>query len=172
MSERMNGLNVKRISAGVIAFAIAAGTLAGCAYESKDDKARNALQAQKATGQTLEKTNLEEKRRREEDPNAIRYVYLLNYGNVTGYYVTKGKISANGSQATPEQDIHWTCGGSSGYYGCQPVVVDGPQDDGSYGNGDPGVFFFLTDGTMIVTSQDYIQSDRPIPAINAPKLGG
>jgi len=89
-----------------------------------------------------------------------------------GYYVTKGKISSSGSQATPEQDIHWTCGGTAGYYGCQPVVVDGPQDDGSYGAGDPGIFFFLTNGTKVVTSLDYIQTDQPIPGIAAPKLGG
>jgi hypothetical protein len=53
-----------------------------------------------------------------------------------------------------------------------PVVVDGPQDDGSYGSGDPGIFFFLTNGTKVVTSLDYIQTDQPIPGITAPKLGG
>lgn len=145
--------------------------LAGCSYETADDKARNELQARKATGPTLEKSNLEEKRKREENPDAIGYVYLMNFGQVVGYYVTKGKISSNGSQATPEQDVHWTCGGTSGHYGCQPLVLDGPQDDGSYGTGDPGIFFFLADGTKIVTSLDYIQSDRPIPSITAPKLG-
>lgn len=141
--------------------------LAGCAYESADDRARNALQAQKATGLTLEKANLNEKRSREESPDAIRYLYLMNFGQTVGYYITKGKISNSGSQATPEQDIHWTCHSGS----CEHLVVDGPQDDGSYGSGDPGIFFFTTDGTMVVTSLDYIQSDRPLP-VNAPKLGG
>lgn len=145
--------------------------LAGCSGQTADDKARDALQAQKATGPTLEKSNLEEKRKREENPDAIGYLYVMSFGQIKGYYVTRGKISSNGSQATPEQDVHWTCGGTSGYYGCQPVVVDGPQDDGSYGNGDPGIFFFLADGTKIVTNLDYIQSDRPIPTIDAPKLG-
>jgi hypothetical protein len=144
-------------------------TLAGCSGNSAEDRARDALQAQKATGPTLEKSNLEEKRKREENPDAIGYIYLMNFGKVVGYYVAKGKISSNGSQATPEQDIHWTCHGS---YGCNPVVVDGPQDDGSYGNGDPGIFFFLTNGTKVVTSLDYIQTDQPIPGIDAPKLGG
>jgi hypothetical protein len=149
----------------------AALVLAGCDNQTADDKARDTLQAQKATGPTLEKSNLEEKRKREENPDAIGYLYVMSFGQIKGYYVTRGKISSNGSQATPEQDVHWTCGGTTGYYGCQPVVVDGPQDDGSYGNGDPGIFFFLADGTKIVTNLDYIQSDRPIPAIDAPKLG-
>jgi hypothetical protein len=165
----MNGLNMKRIGAGAVATAIAAVSLVGCGYPNAEEKARDAMQAKKATGQTLEKANLEEKRRREENPNAIGYIYLMNFGQITGYYVIKGKVSSNGSQATPEDDIIWTCKAS---YGCNPLSVDGPQDDGSYGQGDPGIFFFLADGTKVVTSLDYIQTDRPIPALNVPKLGG
>lgn len=146
-------------------------TAGACSGPTAEQLARDQLQSQKATGDTLEKKNLEEKRKREENANAIRYVYVTNFGNPIGYYVTKGKISSNGSQRTPEQDIVHTCGGSSGHYGCAPVVVDGPQDDGSYGASDPGVFFFLADGTMVVTNFDYIQSDRPIPAFNVPQLG-
>lgn len=144
---------------------------AGSCGPTPEEQARNQLQSQKATGETLEKKNLAEKAKREEDANAVRYVYVTNFGNPIGYYVTKGKISSNGSQRTPEQDNMWTCGGSSGSYGCQAIVVDGAQDDGSYGAGDPGVFFFLVDGTMVVTDFDYIQSDRPIPTLNVPKLG-
>jgi hypothetical protein len=165
-------LKTRTRRAGVIGVLLSAAlVLAGCDNQTADDKARDTLQAQKATGPTLEKTNLEEKRKREENPDAIGYLYVMSFGQIKGYYVTRGKISSNGSQATPEQDVHWTCGGTTGYYGCQPVVVDGPQDDGSYGNGDPGIFFFLADGTKIVTNLDYIQSDRPIPTIDAPKLG-
>lgn len=140
---------------------------AGCTGPSKEDLAREAVQAQKNSGPSLEKSNLEEKRKREEVADAVRYVYLMNYGQIVGYYVTKGKISASGSQATPLDEIHWTC---RERHGCQPVTVDGPQDDGSYGDGDPGIFFFTADGTMVVTDLDYIQSDRVLP-INVPKLG-
>jgi hypothetical protein len=166
MSKRLRTIAV------TVVVVLSLGLIGGCTGQTADDKARNALQDQKATGPTLEKTNLEEKRKREENPDAINYVYLMNFGQVVGYYVAKGKISNSSSQATPEQSVHWTCGGTSGYYSCSPVVVDGPQDDGSYGGGDPGIFFFLTNGTKIVTSLDYIQSDQPIPGITAPKLGG
>lgn len=152
------------VALGAILVVVAVGA-GGC--ESADDTARNEAQAQKAEGPSLEKANLEEKRKREEKADAIRYVYLMNYGQIVGYYVTKGKISASGSQATPMDQIHWTCRSS---HGCSPVVVDGPQDDGSYGAGDPGIFFFLADGTMVVTDLDYIQSDRPLP-VNVPQLG-
>jgi hypothetical protein len=151
-----------------LAAALALVLLTGgsCGKGSADDRAREKVQATKATGPTLEKTNLEEKRRRENNPDAVGYLYLMNFGQVVGYYVTKGKVSSNGSQATPEQDIHWTCRSGSG---CSPVVVDGPQDDGSYGQSDPGIFFFTSEGTKVVTSLDYIQSDQPLP-INAPRL--
>lgn len=159
----------RRITIIGAVLAVAVLTSAESCGPSEDDQARDAASASKATGMTLEKHNLEEKRKREENPNAVGYVYLINFGQVLGYYVSQGKISSNGSQATPEQDIHWTCRSS---YGCQPVVVDGPQDDGSYGGHDPGIFFFLADGTKVVTSLDYVHTDRPIPALDVPLLGG
>lgn len=162
------------------AAAVLGGTLlltaGGCYSATPEEQKRNEQQAQKSTGDTLEKRNLEEKRRREEDPNAIGYVYLLTnnpQAPVLGYYISKGKISSNSSQRTPMQDVIWTCGGNSGHYGCGPVVVDGPQDDGSYGNGDPGIFFFLADGTKVTWGSDlWMHTDRPVPALNVPLLGG
>lgn len=151
----------KRIATSTLALA-AAFALASCSSPSPDDIARDKLQSDKANqGETLETRNLEEKRKREEDPNAIGYVYKYSAtGAFMGYYVTKGKISSNSSQRTPEQDIHWTCKTN---YSCHPLVVDGRLDDGSYGDGDPGVFFFLADGTKVVLGDDnYIHMDRPM----------
>lgn len=151
-------------------------TAGACSGPTAEQLARDQLQSQKATGDTLEKKNLEEKRKREEDPSAIGYVYLLTnnpQAPILGYYISKGKISSNSSQRTPMQDVIHACGGSSGHYGCAPVVVDGPQDDGSYGNGDPGIFFFLADGTKVTWGSDlWMHTDRPIPALNVPLLGG
>lgn len=138
---------------------------------SEEDVQREEQQAQKSQGETQEKRNLEEKRKREEDPNAISYIYKYTMtGQFIGYWVAKGKISSNGSQRTPEQDIHWTCRTN---YGCQPVVVDGAQDDGSYGGAEPGVFFFMADGTKVVLGDNnYLYSDKPISLPGIPLLGG
>lgn len=160
-------MNRKFVS--VIVGLVAVVSLGACTSGSEEDRTRGALQAQKAVGPTLEKTNLAAKREREENPDAIGYVYLYAFNTPVGYYITKGKVSSSGSQSTPEQDIHWTC---RDHHGCQPVVVDGPQDDGSYGGHDTGIFFFLADGTKIVTGLEYIHSDRPIPALNVPLFGG
>lgn len=158
--------NKKRLAAcvGVIML----GALVGCSAPSPEDIARDKQQAEKAQGDTLEKRNLEEKRKREENPDTTRYLYLYSFGQPMGYYITKGKISSSGSQRTPEQDIHWTCKTN---YTCTPVVVDGPKDDGSYGQGDPGIFGFLASGQMFETSFDYIISDAPITTVNVPLLG-
>jgi hypothetical protein len=77
--------------------------------------------------------------------------------------VILGKVSSSGSQIGPEEEIvkRW----SDGY------VLDSAQDDGTYGDGDPGVFFFTTDGMMVETSLDYVIADRPIE-LDVPRLGG
>lgn len=156
----------KSLTAALVGL-ISIAAVTGCTQKSADLQAREKLQNQSQTnGDSLELRNLKEKRSREEDPNAIRYVYVMNFGQIVGYYVTQGKISSNGSQIAPEQDLIRACDGCSDRF-----ILDSAQDDGSYGDGDPGVFFFTTDGVMVVTSLDYIQSDSPL-AIDVPRLGG
>lgn len=150
----------KKLSVAVLAGGLLLGATACSPGEYEQRK-----QAQGASQITnsLEKQNAQKKRDKEEDPNAIRYVYLLNYGNYIGYYVAQGKISSSSSQVGPESEV-------IKYYG-EGFILDSAKDDGTYGPGDPGIFFFLTDGTMVETSTDFVVSDRPIP-VNAPILGG
>lgn len=150
---------MKNRIAKMAAIALAAAlALTGCTGENQE---RKAAQQAAQIKDSLEKKNLEKKRSREESPDAIRYLYLMNFGQIVGYYVTKGKISSNGSQIGPENDIVYAHG--------NPNVVDSAKDDGTYGVGDPGIFFFTTDDVMVETSLDYIQSDQPL-AIDVPRL--
>ena len=153
----------KPIAATVAALAIAALALTGCTPTQRDSREAAQKAATSTTGDSLELKNLKTKRDREENADSIRYLYLMSFGKPIGYYVTKGKISSNGSQIGPETEI--VNGGGNGN------VVDSAQDDGSYGDGDPGIFFFTTDGVMVVTDLDYIQSDQPL-AIDVPRLRG
>lgn len=139
-----------------------------CSSDEYDQRQADQAKKKESTVSTLEKRNLGEKIKRDEaSANKIGYVYLMTFGKFIGYYTIKGKISSNGSQLTAENDI--TCPSTSDYSSC--VVVDGPQDDGTYGEGDPGIFFFTTEGAMVVTSLDYLYADQPIPAaIDVPKL--
>ena len=156
---------MKRITKTIAVLALGALALTGCdgasEYQERKDK-QNSVTLK----DSLEKANLTEKLQRENDPNAVRYVYLMNFGDIVGFYVIKGKVSSSGSQLAGEQEILDPC--SSSY--C-PTVVDSAQDDGTYGTGDPGIFFFTSDGTMVSTSLDYIESDAPLP-IDVPRLNG
>lgn len=116
---------------------------------------------------SLERRNLREKLLRQNKPNAINYVYTLGMnGNYVGYYAIKGKVSSTQSQMTTSQLIHG-CGQTTSY-SCA-VTVPAPGDDGSYGDNEPGIFFFTAEGALIETSMDYFVSDQPLP-VSAPKL--
>lgn len=150
----------KKITTVIATAIVAALALTGCTnndeyLERKEKQNTTTLES------SLEIANLQEKLERENDPTTIRYVYLMNFGQIVGYYTIKGKVSSNGSQLAPEQEV-------IRYWG-EPNVLDSAQDDGTYGTGDPGIFFYTTEGIMVTTSLDHIQSDAPLP-IDVPRL--
>lgn len=152
----------------VATIALATLALTGCS-ETTAYEERKAKQEQSVIngGDGLEVQNLKEKAKRENDPNAVRYVYLWVPGDSTpvGYYVLKGKVSSSGSQVGPELEVIDPC--RSSY--C-PMTVDSSKDDGSFGEGDPGIFFFLANGTMTDTNLIYLSTDEPLK-LDAPLLG-
>lgn len=89
-----------KIAAVLLASTIA---LTGC---SEEYQKRKEAQGASQIVDSLEKKNLQKKRDREENPDSIRYLYLMNFGQIVGYYVTKGKVSSNGSQIGPESGNH------------------------------------------------------------------
>jgi hypothetical protein len=154
---------MKKIAALALGASLLVGGLAACSGPTEYEK-RKQEQSKSQITNSLEKQNLEKKRDKEEDPSAVRYLYLMNFGQIVGYYVTQGKVSSNGSQVGPETEVIKGWNGD-GY------VLDSAKDDGTFGAGDPGIFFFTTDGVMVETSLDYVMSDAPI-AIDVPRLGG
>lgn len=156
---------MKKTIATLALLAAAALTMTACTsdeYESrKNDQSSITLE------NSLGKQNQEDRLEREEDPNQIRYVYLLAKldGGVLGYYTIKGKVSPAGTQLAPEQDIICRSTAES----CQ--AVDSAKDDGTYGSSDEGSFFFTTEDVLIETTLDYLQSDAPIAFYgDAPRL--
>lgn len=109
----------------------------------------------------------EQRLEREDDVNAIRYVYLFApmSKDVIGYYTINGGVYGADTQLAPEQEIICRYSGDS----CQ--TVDSAKDNGTYGGGDGGVFFFTTEGVLIETVLPYLQSDAPIAVYaETPKL--
>jgi hypothetical protein len=158
---------MKNLTKIVATIALATIALTGCngttAYQERKDKQQQSVIN---GGEGLEVKNLREKAKRENDPNATRYVYLWVPGDATpiGYYVIKGKVSSSGSQAGPELEFLRPC------TSCDMQAMDSAKDDGSFGEGDPGIFFFLANGTMTDTNVLYLSTDAPLK-IDAPLLG-
>jgi hypothetical protein len=157
---------IARIVTGISVSVALIGGAAACTYTGSDEVENRNNQAKEAAAKdTLEKKNLRKKIDLENDPNRIGYVYLLSFGKPYGYYVVKGKISSSGSQLEPEDQIIRP-------YSGEYVSVDGPQDDGTYGTGDPGIFFFTPEGNYVETSSEHFYSSQPVPtALDVPKLG-
>ena len=153
----------KKIAASTLLLGIGVAGLTACGPSDENIayNERKELASKYDPESSLELKNLEEKRKREDDPNAIRYVYVMSYATIIGYYVAEGKISSSASQIAPETELvsRWSEG----------FVVESAKDDGSYGEGDPGIFFFTTEGAMIETDLNYITSDVPL-ALDVPRL--
>lgn len=149
--------NMKKITAIGLTGLISIGALAGCSVPSQDLKDRETLQDASAKKDSLELKNLAAKRDLENNPDTTRYVYVMSFGQIMGYYVAKGKISSSGSQIAPEQDLIKVYDNST-----ERTVVDSAKDDGSYGTADPGIFFWTVDGNMVETDLNYVVSTAPM----------
>lgn len=151
----------KKLIALSLAGLLAVGSLSACGTTQNGER-QKAQEASQSSGESLEIKNLKKKKLREEDPNLLSYVYIFSSTGVPiGYHVAKGKVSSSASQIGPETEIVY--GGGNGN------VVDSAKDDGSYGPGDPGIFFFTPSDEKIETSFDYILSDHPM-AVDVPRL--
>lgn len=116
---------------------------------------------------STERANLIRHLLRFNDPNKIGYIYVMNFGKIVGYYVIKGKPSSNQSQLTTST-LEYGCGNNESGT-C--YTVPAPGDDGSYGANEDGIFFFTSDGVMVVTNLDYLYADQPLQ-LDVPLLGG
>lgn len=114
-----------------------------------------------------ERKNLRERLLRQNDPNRIGYVYFVSFGKFLGYWTIKGKVSSTQSQMTTSTTF------TKGCASCDWVPVTAAGDDASYGQNEPGVFFFTTEGAMIqLPENEYVYSDQPIAIGNLPELNG
>lgn len=157
----------------------AAATLAligGCTSSQSDAQSQGQAQTEQAYQQqsaavpypvsqlndSLERRNLRERLLRYNNPSKISYIYLLsNTGGMYAFFTVKGKVSSNSSQMTTDQITHWACNGGNGGH-CDNLVVNAPQDDGSYGGAEPGIFFFTSDNVMVTWDGPYLLTDAPM----------
>lgn len=160
---------MKKIIAGLIGATIVATALAGCAVKSQESIDRESAQATVTLQNSLGIQAQRERLSREEDTTAIRYVYLINYGTIFGYYVIKGGVYGADTQIAPETST--LCNYVTTYEDPDHCfTVESAKDDGTYGGDEAGgVFFITSDDVLVETTLDYIQSDAPL-AVDVPRL--
>lgn len=103
---------------------------------------------------SIERRNLIEKLLRFNDPNKISYLTEMTpMGQVVANYTIQGKVSSNQSGLTSDEQ----CTGA----GANTVCIKSPGDDGSYGENEPGIFFFTQAGVFKQWNGLYSLSDSP-----------
>jgi hypothetical protein len=110
-----------------------------------------------------ERSNINERNIRLNDPNKITYIYLLSRaGTVVMHDVAKGKVSSCSSQILPEEGPIRYRGGD--------LVVPQPEPDGSFGTNGDCIFYFTPQGAYREWLGDYMMSDQPITVTNPVNL--
>jgi hypothetical protein len=111
-----------------------------------------------ANGHSIEQANILERLKRDNEPGAIKHLYIISAfnGQVLLYSPVKGKLTSSGKRLTPRTmaPLQWN-GASNGHaeYGVPFVVNDQRhftgeviQDDGTYGDSVEMVYWFTPDG--------------------------
>jgi hypothetical protein len=161
-----------RIIAAISVAMLALGATTACTAdaEQNDPVAQTNYDAQKKNdpipnlNDSLERANIIEHLKRNNQPDRVRYIYLLaDTGGIYAYYVIKGKVTSTGAQLTPTDDFAKPCGS------CDRYVVQGPTDDGSFGGDEGGIYFFTDTGVEVQWNGRWLLTDAPM-RINTPTL--
>lgn len=141
--------------------------------EQNDPTANANYEAQKSNdpipslSDSLERGNIVEHLKRNNQPDRVRYIYLLaDTGGIYAYFVLKGKVTSTSAQLTPTDDLVRPCstGGD-----CSWQVVQGPTDDGSFDGDEGGIYFFTDTGMEVQWNGRWLLTDEPLK-IQTPTL--
>lgn len=163
-----------------ILFLITALTLLACNYDTSPPRSSSGVS--KATvhiqvgpdGLTTEQRNVKERYKIDNEPGAIKHLYVLSAysGQVLIYSTVKGKVTSSGKRLTPVS-VNNASDSTNTTYGFR-VDISGEthytnevlQDDGTYGSSVEYLYWFDQKG---VYHQHYIQggqilhvSDQPL----------
>lgn len=135
--------------------------------QHSQDKVPYPLNEMDAGGWT-ERTLLKEHLLRQNDPNALHYVYWVipQTGALVAQWTIKGMVFSPNSQLTNTQSITWSSNGGSG-------VVDAPGDNGTWGPEPFCYDFFTTSGNEVrlpCNGLSAVESDTPMTFATQPLI--
>lgn len=166
--------------AGVLVFTLAGSCDATDSAQSQAQAVTNAYQqaAQQAvpyplddmkSGGWLERTELAEHLKRQNDKKAMRWVILLTQqGQVVSQWPIQGMVFDPNSQMTNSQTINGCAGGS----GACGVVTESPGDNGTWGPEAGEAAFFTASGVEIQLpkSATWVEADAPLNLTTQPLI--
>lgn len=110
-----------------------------------------------------ERINLVKRAETWNQENKLSFITLISFGKVMGTFPVSGKVSSvNSALTTPNQIIELR--------GEVAVVVESPQEDGSYGTNGDAIFWFTPEGFYMEWNDAYFLSDSPITIEDVPTL--
>jgi hypothetical protein len=109
-------------------------------------------------GETVEQKNVKERIKRDNTPGSIKFLYVISpfTGDVIFQSTVKGKVTSSGKRLTPSDIAIANATDSSKYVvinGKTYVTAQNPQDDGTYGDSIPYLYWFDENG---VYHQQYL----------------
>lgn len=152
--------------------ALATVALLLCSACAPEDYSNRDLQANKASeaaesihfNENAEIDNIKKRLQLTADPGKLGFIMLLNQaGQPILYEGVVGKVTSGGKRLRePDRiDDHYGIGRTSvkvtGYW-----LRAAPSDEGTWGNSNPYIYYWNTDGTYRQWSGDYLYSDQPI----------
>lgn len=132
-----------------------------------------------ATGRTTEQENIAERYHRDNVPGSVKHFYVLSpkTGAVILYSTVQGKVTSGGKRLTPRTSINkYDCGKDCTYYEGMRVLIRGEiqittemmQDDGTFGNSVPYLYWFDTNGRY---HQHFFTEGQVIAILDQPLVG-
>jgi len=107
------------------------------------------------------------------DPNRVSYLYLMSLdGKIIEEVQIRGKVSSTDSLYSSPVSIDPKCYDNATNYVAGCPVVPAAQPDGSYGQNEPGIYYFLNDAghTMQEWNGTYLWSFNEIHLQQPPSI--
>ncbi len=176
---------MNRLKAASTVVAIGAAITVGAAFArdvesmSRVRPAHVEVRPNPATGRTTEQENIAERYNRDNKPGSVKHFYVLSpkTGAVILYSTVQGKVTSGGKRLSPRTSINqYDCGDKCTHIegmriligGIEQITTEMMQDDGTFGNSVPYLYWFDTQGRY---HQHFFTEGQVIAILDQPLVG-
>jgi hypothetical protein len=158
-------MNKKAAVSFIGALVITGGFLVGCDDGTSTLDQQNNQKLQQAQNMmtrtptptfnySVERQNIADRLKLTNDPDLLQWIYCISNGRVIGRFPVRGKVTSGGKRLTSTQRL---VNDNTDH----TVVMEAPDEMGTYGNSDPYIFWFDPAGNYYQWEGDYFLSTVP-----------